>query len=152
MNRLLPALLLLFCAPLSATPISSETMAAVLVIGDAAGVPRSVTRALVHEESRGDATARSQVTAEGFCSRGLVQLYTRPDNLAYLLAHYWPGDLAEFDIDNPLHNATVGLGYLAALHRRFGNWYEACIFYNAGRIAGAPTHSKQYARRIINAR
>jgi len=150
MTRFLP--LLLLASALSAAPIDDATFAAVLVIGYAHGVPRSVTQALVTEESGGDATARSRPTAEGYCSRGLVQLYTRPDNLAYLLENHWPGDPACFDIDDPRYNATVGLGYLAELHERYGNWFQALLFYNCGRVRNAPESTRLYAKRIVNAR
>lgn len=151
-------------ASLPATPITPSTLSAVLEIADASGVPRSVARQLCIEESGdwrtgtlGDATAKSKLV-RGYRSRGLFQLYEEPANLGYLLAQYWPGE--RFDIDNPIHNATVALRYLADLHRRFGTWFLAACAYNWGpgnlagikRLEDVPAETRAYAARIINAK
>lgn len=146
-------------AALYSEPISQRTYDRVVGIGLAFGVPESVTRQLMIEESGdrktgalGNAAAVSRQSVRGHHSRGLFQLYDEPRLLAYLLAWFWPGDPAAFDIMDPLDNAVVALGYLAALHKRFGNWLDACTYYNCGRVRGAPPETLAYARRIINAR
>jgi len=144
----LPALLLA-SLPLSAAPISPLTMSAVYAIGDSVGVPRSVTRALMLEESGGDPLAVSRFV-NGYRSRGLYQLYEEPRNLSDLIARYW--DVGEFNIADPIHNATVALRYLAALHRAHGTWELALVFYNHGSLEDVPRSTLLYARRIIRAR
>lgn len=154
----------LLAAPLPASPITPSILSAVLAIADASGVPRSVARQLCIEESGdwrtgtlGDPLAKSKLV-RGYRSRGLFQLYEAPANLGYLLARYWTG--WRFDIENPIHNATVALRYLADLHRRFGTWFLAACAYNWGpgnlagvrRIEDVPESTKAYAERIINAR
>jgi soluble lytic murein transglycosylase-like protein len=86
----------------------------------------------------------------GYHSRGLFQIWEEPGNLAYLIEHHWPNHLGAFDIEDPIDNAILAMSYLSALHDRFGNWYEALVFYNSGRLLkDAPKESKDYARRII---
>lgn len=140
------ALFLVMATFAMAEPISWRTLCEVLAIGQRAGVPSEISYALMMEESGGNATARSPITSEGYRSRGLFQLYERPSNLTDLLSKYWVG---RFDILNPLHNATVALRYLAALHRRFGSWEPALWYYNCGRITNVPAITKAYARRIL---
>jgi hypothetical protein len=101
------------------------------------------------EESGGDPLAVSREVG-GYRSRGLYQLYEEPRNLSDLLARYWAG--GEFEITDPIHNATVALRYLAALHRAHGTWERALIFYNHGSLEDVPRSTREYARRIINAR
>ena len=136
---------------LSAAPISPETHAAVMRIADIAGVPRSVAHALMWEESRGSATARSQRTAEGYRSWGLFQIYDKPENLSYLVDQFWygAGEADAFDILDPIHNSRIALRYLSALHRQYGNWFQALLFYNHGDIQGASEETRRYARRIV---
>lgn len=143
--------LLLFLS-INVYAIDSKTFQEVMNIADSNGVPRSVAKALMMEESEGNAKARSWITKEGYRSEGLFQLYTRPDNIAYLLINHHQGDVRSFDIMDPIDNANVALCYLAALHRRFGNWFQALLFYNCGRVHNAPESTRAYARRIINAR
>lgn len=131
--------------------ISPRMVEYVLIIGEIEGVPRSVTRQLMAEESGGHFDARSKLTKEGFRSVGLFQIYERPDNLVSLVSRYWDCG-GEFDIVNPVHNATVALRYLAGLHNRFGNWLQALYYYNHGSLVDVPQSTKDYARRIVNAR
>lgn len=161
MTRAILALgLALAAAPLAPTPITPAEHAAIMRIADRVGVPRSIANWLQVEESGdrytgawGCAEAVGQLTAEGYRSLGLVQLYTEPGNLAWLIENYWtpfhPGEV--FDIFNPLHNAEVGFRYLADLHRRFGTWERALWFYNLGRVFDVPAGVREYARRIIEA-
>lgn len=121
----------------------------VYAIGKANGIPKSVIRQLMWEESRGYCDAVSDVTPEGFYSRGLFQLYDKPGNLKWLLSKFWHG--GEFDIYDPIDNATVAMAYLASLHKRFDNWYLALCYYNHGSVHGCSEQTKAYARRIINA-
>ena len=145
-------LFLIIPATLSAATIDRDTLNRVIGIGLAFGVPASVTYQLQVEESGGDPCAVSR-PVNGYNSRGLFQLYDEPDHLAYLLRHYWPHDPRSFHITDPIDNAIVALAYLSDLHRRFGNWYSALVYYNSGRRTKyAPESSKAYARRIINSR
>jgi soluble lytic murein transglycosylase-like protein len=146
------AALVLVSASLSADQIGAEMLSRVLAIGDAEGIPRSVVFALMAEESGGDAEAVSWMTRDGYRSEGLFQLYTRPDNLGHLLDCHWRGDRRAFRIMDPIDNSRVALAYLSDLHRRFGNWFQALLFYNCGRVIDAPESTRAYAKRIINAR
>lgn len=127
--------------------VTPEEMTAIFSIARETGVPASIVRQLIAEESGGNVNAVSHETAEGFRSRGIIQIYDK--NRAELVKKFWRG--GDFDVYNPIHNATVGLRYLAALHRRFGNWYQACIYYNHGDVAHCPEDTRAYARRIVNA-
>jgi hypothetical protein len=77
---------------------------------------------------------------------GLYQIYMRPDNIAYLLAHYWTRPEA-FDVFDPFDNATLALRYLADLHQTHGTWLAANAHYNGG-----SEYSWIRARRIVEAR
>lgn len=153
MTMPLLCLLIALSLPLVAAPISPVTHAAVMRIADAEGVPRSVARALMWEESRGDATARSPRTADGYRSWGLFQIYDEPGNLVYLVDMFWRarGEGDAFDYLDSIHNSKVALRYLAALHRQYGNWFQALLFYNCGRVRGAPDETRAYALRIMRA-
>lgn len=122
----------------------------VYAIAKAQGVPLSIARQLMVEESQGYADAVSHKTAEGFYSRGLFQLYDKPGNLEWLLSRFWTG--GKFDIYDPIDNATVAMAYLASLHKRFDNWYLACVYYNHGDVKHYPESTRAYAKRIVNAR
>jgi soluble lytic murein transglycosylase-like protein len=148
-RRLSLALLLSVASLLPAAPISRATLAAVLDIGDAAGVPRSVVVALMREESGGDAAAVSR-TVGGYRSIGLFQLYARPADMAWKLSRFWTEQLADFDVWDPLDNATVALRFLAWAHERYGNWLQALYYYNHGDIQHVPEATREYARRIVN--
>lgn len=151
MNRLTAFLAFLILPVLAfGAPIDSKTREKVYQIGLLHGVPVSITKQLMYEESRGDPKAVSHATSEGYVSRGLFQIYTRPDYLAWILWKFWKSEKA-FDIEDPIDNATVALAYLSSLHDRFGNWYEALLFYNHGDVKGCSRETKLYARRIINA-
>lgn len=135
-----------------AAPISRDTLNRVIGIGLAFGVSASVTYQLQVEESAGDPEAVSR-PVNGYYSRGLFQIYDEPEHLAYLIRHHWPHDPRSFNITDPIDNAILALSYLSSLHNRFGNWYEALVYYNSGRrLRNAPESSKAYARRIINSR
>ena len=130
----------------------------VVAIGKEAGVPPSITKALMWEESRGFVKAKSKMV-KGYRSLGLYQLYSNPSNLHELLNKFWyprldgfVGERWAFDIWNPRDNAKVGLRYLSALRRQYGSWYNALLFYNAGTIKKAPKSTRDYARRITNAK
>jgi soluble lytic murein transglycosylase-like protein len=141
---------LFFFYPVAAlTRITDAQRQKVYEIGRQNGVPISIVRALMAEESGGFVDAVSHMTVEGYVSRGLFQLYTRPDYLAWLLSKYWPN--GAFDIEDPIDNATVALAYLSALHKRFGNWYQALVYYNHGDVVHYPELTRAYAKRIINA-
>lgn len=161
MKRLLVALfLLLASSSLCAAPISRATLLCVLGIARDYGVPESVAYQQQIEESGdrhtgqwGDAKAKSRVKSRGYHSRGLFQIWEEPAHLAYLIEQHWPKHLGVFAIEDPIDNSILAMSYLSALHDRFGNWYEALVFYNSGRLLkDAPQESKDYARRIINAK
>ena len=160
MKRRILFIAALFAASLvQAEPISRATLLCVLGIARGYNVPESVAYQQQIEESGdrhtgqwGDAKAKSRVKSRGYHSRGLFQIWEEPEHLAYLIQEYWPAGLGTFDIEDPIDNATLAMSYLSALHDRFGNWYEALVFYNSGRLLkDAPKESKDYARRIINA-
>lgn len=127
-------------------------MSRIYAIGDKAGVPRSVVRALMHEESNGNEFAVSHDAVNGYHSRGLFQIYEEPENINWLLWKFWNKPVSEFNIYNAYDNATVALQYLSWLHDWQGSWYKALLFYNHGDIATASSHTKAYAHRIINAK
>lgn len=131
--------------------IDAETEQWVINYGLSKGIPASVTRQLMIEESDRIPTAVSKLTIEGYSSRGLFQLYDRPSNIEWLLDTYWHRKYS-FDIYDPRDNAEVALTYLAALHRRFGTWYLALCYYNHGDVKTIPDETDAYALRIINAR
>ena len=144
-------LVLLLCsAPVWAETVNQKTLAEVIAIGETYKVPESVVKALMHEESGGDPKAQGRLV-NGYRAEGLFQIYTEPDNYKYLLWKYWKSD-KKFDIFNPTDNAEVALHYLADLHKQFHSWYKALLFFNSGRVAGAPESSKEYALRIITAK
>lgn len=161
MHRRILFIAALFAASsLYAEPISRATLLCVLGIARDYGVPESVAYQQQIEESGdrhtgqwGDANAVSKKKSRGYHSRGLFQIWEEPDHLAYLIEHHWPKHLGTFDIEDPIDNTILAMSYLSSLHRRFGNWYEALVFYNSGRLLkDAPQESKDYARRIINAK
>jgi len=119
-------------------------------IGRKLKIPYSITYQLAYEESQFYSDARSDITPEGYRSIGLFQLYTKPNNINYLVYKYWKSS-ESFDITNPEHNAVVALSYLRDLHIQYGNWYEALLFFNHGDIATASVKTRKYARRIVNA-
>ncbi len=146
----------ILCAACSqACAVEGAVRDKVVQLGKEAGVPSTITLALMHEESNGNPRAKSREVG-GYRSVGLFQLYTKPTNLNELLNKFWyaydEDEAAEFDIYNPEHNAKVALRYLAALHRQFGGWYEALCFYNHGDTEHVPEGTKAYALRIVNSK
>ena len=135
---------------MAATDAADDITIIILLIGEASGVPRSVASALMLEESRGDPLAVGPKGSDGSRSRGLYQISERWQ--ADLVARYYPHPAQYFDWADPLDSAVVGLGYLAALHRRFGTWYLALCYFNFGRVVDVPEGTKAYARRIVEAR
>ena len=134
----------------SAAQITDATFWQIMEIADREGVPRSVAAQLMTEESGGDILAIGDEMT-GWPSVGLFQLHTRPANINYLIGRYWRGPW-EFDIFDPIENATLALRYLADLHDRFGSWYMAACRYNCGPGAKVvPERTRAYARRIVNA-
>ncbi len=155
MKKVIIALMVITLSILYAEPtrlITDSERQQVYAIGKANGIPLSVTRQLMHEESRGYSDAVSQVTPEGFYSRGLFQIYTKPGNVEWLLWKFWTKADGSFDIDDPIDNATLALRYLSWLHKRFGNWIHALYFYNHGSLTGVSPETRAYAYRIINAK
>lgn len=159
MKRLLLALMLLY-STLYAKSIDDATFAQVMLIADREGVPRSVAARLMFEESgdpktgsRGDPLAEGDEKT-GWKSKGLYQIHTRPANLEELVRKDWPYKREEFDIFDPLDNATLAMRYLSRKHRDLGTWYRAVCYYNSGEVDSRkiPTRTKRYARRIIEAR
>lgn len=158
MKRLLFAIVLL-SSTIYASPIDDATFAQVMAIADREGVPRSVAARLMFEESgdpktgsRGDPMAEGDEQT-GWKSKGLYQIHTRPANLDELFRKDWPGNREDFDIFDPLDNATLAMRYLARKHRDLGTWYRAVCFYNSGEVDSRkiPLRTKRYARRVIGA-
>ena len=151
-------LLILFyalcAASLSAEPLSVSDHESIMLIADMLGVPRSVADRLQIEESGdphtgawGDSEAIGPVGSDGSRSRGLYGISMRWQS--YLVGLYFPHPAQYFDWASPIDSAVVGLGYLAALHSRFGSWERALWFYNAGRVEDVPEETRAYARRIV---
>src|SRR5574344_1899517 len=115
--------------------IDQNTKDKIYLIGTHYGVPVSITDRLMYEESRYWDDAQSPIV-DGYVSRGLFQIYTKPENLNYLLNSYWKEN-RQFDIYNAIDNATLALAYLAGLHRQYKTWYRALLFYNHGGIETA---------------
>lgn len=159
-RRILFIAALFAASSLYAEPISRATLLCVLGIARDYGVPESVAYQQQIEESGdrrtgtwGDSKAVSKKKSRGFHSRGLFQIWEEPAHLAYLIAHHWPRHLGTFDIEDPIDNTVLAMSYLSALHDRFGNWYEALVYYNSGRLLkDAPQESKEYSKRIVNAK
>lgn len=145
---LLPLLFITFSCPLFSQKVDDKTIEQIVQYGGTLGIPGELVLRLIHEESRGYADAVSPLTSEGYSSKGLLQIYDRPSNINYLLSKYWK-EPYEFDVFNPLHNATLGLQYLAALRRAYGSWIRALWFYNCGRLEDVPEHTQVYALRIV---
>ena len=111
---------------LCATPISRADHAVIMQIADNLNVPRSVADRLQIEESGDKETGEwgnpeklGYRGADGFRCRGLYMIH--PKWQAYLVELYYPIPAKFFVWSNPIDSALVGLGYLAALHRRFGS-------------------------------
>jgi soluble lytic murein transglycosylase-like protein len=150
MKHFIPALIFLSLALQAlAEPLGPRETARIIEIGKRAGVPTSITYALMREESGGDPRVMSSRTKEGYRSRGLFQLYEKHE--AELVQKHFPYVKATFNIWDPYDNAEVGLRYLAALHRQFGNWIQALEFYNCGLTVGVPESTRAYTTRITNA-
>lgn len=147
--RLAILLALALAAQAYAAPITPAEHRLVLLIGASQGVPKSVAAALMLEESGGETGAIGQIGADGSRCQGLYQL--NPRHMTYLVATYFPHPAKWFDVFDPLNNAVVALGYLSALHRRFGSWERALWYYNHGDVVHVPPETRAYARRIINA-
>ena len=146
--------LALLCLPLSAVPISPSLHAIILDIGASLGVPRSIADGLQIEESGdwhsgqwGCASQIGPVGSDGARCLGLYQL--NPHGLAELVEKFYPAPGKYFFVFNPVDNARVALGYLAALHRRFGSWERALWYFNSGRVTDVPQSTREYAQRII---
>ena len=151
MRRAMLATMAALAVTASAAQITDATFWQIMEIADREGVPRSGAAQLMAEESGGDILAIGDETT-GWPSVGLYQLHTRPGNINYLIGAFWDGS-GEFDIFDPLENATVALRYLADLRRRFGSWYMAACRYNCGPSAKVvPERTRAYARRIVEAR
>jgi hypothetical protein len=144
----------LFSLPLTAAPLSVRDHETIMEIADNLNVPRSIADRLQIEESGDKATGEWGDTAklgyrgsDGYRCRGLYQIH--PKWQAYLVELYYPIPAKFFVWSNPIDSALVGLGYLAALHKRFGSWERALWYFNLGRVTNVPPDVRAYARRII---
>lgn len=138
-----------------AVPISKADHDTIMVIADNLNVPRSVADRLQIEESGDKATGEwgnprkiGYRGADGVRCRGLYMIH--PKWQAYLVEHFYPIPAKFFQWYNPIDSALVGLGYLSALHRRFGSWEKALWFYNLGRVTNVPRDVREYAKRIVS--
>jgi len=149
MKHVAAVILMLLCFPLFAETIDGDTMQEIMQLSDQSKVPREIANAVMYEESRYKPYAMSHTTKEGYFSCGLFQLYLKPENIDWLLKKFWNKPVYEFDIFDPIDNATVALKYLNWLYAWKGNWYEALIFYNCGKSEeNASKSAKEYARKI----
>jgi hypothetical protein len=146
--------LALFSLPLMADPLSARDHETIMEIADNLNVPRSIADRLQIEESGdkatgewGDPAKLGYRGSDGYQCRGLYQIH--PKWQAYLVGLYYPIPAKFFVWSNPIDSALVGLGYLAALHKRFGSWERALWYFNLGRVTNVPSDVRAYARRII---
>ena len=151
MRGYLALALSLYALAATAAPLTRSEHAIIMTLADVLGVPRSVADRLQIEESGDPLTGAwgdaSKVGKAWPHCLGLYQL--NPQFLAWFLARFYPHPAKAFDWANPLDNAVVALGYLAALHRQYGTWYLALAFYNCGRVTDVPESTREYARRIV---
>ena len=138
----------------TAAPLTRSEHAIIMTLADILGVPRSVADRLQIEESGdprtgawGDSEAQGPVGSDGARCLGLYQI--NPRWMADLVGRYYPHPAQYFDALNPIDSAVVALGYLSALHKRFGTWECALWFYNCGRVTDVPASTREYARRIV---
>lgn len=138
---------------LSATPISEYVHGAIMVIADREGIPRSVANQQQIEESGNYLTGAwgtPEAIGDDGASLGLYQIQKK--YIPYFLSLYWAKDDGEFDVFDPIDNATLAMRLMADLHRRFGTWYLAACHYNAGpNVFEFSERTKEYARRIVEA-
>lgn len=110
------------------------------------GVPAWIACRLISEESKWRWWATNK-NDDGTTDLGLMQL-----NDGYIKNDYeWRfNDGRPIKPLDPETNIRVGLRKLAALHRQWGNWYDAIVAWNCGFIAGAPKRSLELARKVIS--
>ena len=151
---------LLFCAlnVFSGTPSDEKrknNLELAGVIGIVSGLPKGMGESTAWEESRGYENAIGKNNIDEFCSFGLFQINETCEK--ELADRYLPGGFALYDRFNPEHSAIIGCRYLAALHRKYGNWKEALCAYNWGpgnvdkveNYANIPLKTRKYAENII---
>ena len=138
----------------TAAPLTRSEHAIIMTLADILGVPRSVADRLQIEESGdprtgawGDSEAQGPVGSDGARCLGLYQI--NPRWMADLVGRYYPHPASYFDAFNPIDSTVVALGYLSALHKRFGTWERALWFYNCGRVTDVSASTREYARRIV---
>jgi len=155
-----------------AASIDKATYDKVMLLADQFGIPRSAAHWHMVEESGdrytgqiGNARAIGK-EPKGFKSHGLYAIYDEPENLLWLLDHFWygAGETDAFDWYNPIHNATLAFRYMAHLHEVWGGWEKAYRAYNCGwgelwrydkiskKWVRIPQKTIDYAKRIVNAK
>ncbi|MDD5358317.1 MAG: lytic transglycosylase domain-containing protein [Candidatus Nanoarchaeia archaeon] len=120
-------------------------------IGIREGLPPFLLECVIFEESRGQAKAVSPVNKKyGSRDLGLCQLSSR--YLVYFSNKFYGGK--NFDVFNPIINATIAARYLAYLIKRFGSIELGLIAYNGGETNLANgiiyDESREYAKRVLN--
>lgn len=113
-------------------------------------IPKEIALALVSIESEWDVDAKHH-NKNGTVDAGLCQLNSH--YVKEFVKNYWPQRKDNFDINNPIDNATIAFRHLKELHKYFGKWKEAIMAYNAGitrvEAGNPPSNSVAYAERIL---
>jgi soluble lytic murein transglycosylase-like protein len=119
-------------------------------IGIKEGLPPFLLECIIYEESRGNAKAVGPICSDGSRSLGLGQLNSR--YLVYFSKHYYNGK--NFDVFNPIINATISARYLADLIKQFKTIERAAIAYNEGPAILSRgiiyDESREYAKRVLH--
>jgi len=126
------------------------------MVGDFFGLPKHFAESMAWEESRLYETAVGKNNIDLFCSFGLFQINETCEK--ELANKFLPGGYEVYDRLNPEHSATIGIKYILALHKKYGNWKEALCAYNWGpgnvdkvkKYSDIPLKTRQYAENIIN--
>ena len=89
------------------------------------GIDPALLAAVIYQESKFDARARS-----GSGARGLMQL--TPDTARGIAIRTGGSAFRTGDLDDPEINVRYGCWYLRNLYRKYGNWKLVLAAYNAG--------------------
>ena len=95
---------------------------------ESAGLPPGVLESIAYVESRFTAAIRSPLYRNGYSDCGMFQFNSR--FLRWYSDTYNKGIL--FDPFNPDEAIKIAALHISFLHKRYGNWAEAFMAYNAG--------------------
>ena len=120
--------------------LAPELSSKIETMASEVGVPADIAKAMVWQESRGNAGAVSKKGAQGMAQ---VMPPTFKEEAALM-------GLKNADINNPDDNLRVGLSYLKRQYDKYGDWSLATAAYNAGpgrvdKMIKAKKGSKEWA-------